>query len=1136
MRADGKLLALFGTRRFWPLCLTQACGALNDNLVRNALVVLALFRAGSAGPVLVALASGLFIFPYMLLSASAGQLADCHDKARLIRVLKLAELALMSVAALGFLLDSLPILLLVLVGLGVQASLFGPLKYGILPDHLRPEELLTGNGVIEATTFVAILAGTMAGGWLILLPNGPLTIASVGLAVAAAGLLTALPIPPAPPRAQQMRVDWNILRATAAVVRQARGERVIWQPILGISWFWTLGATLVAEFPVMAKVTLGAGGEVVSLFLTVFSLGIGVGSLLCARVLHGEASARHVPLALLGISLFTWDFAANCTDAHGLASVSAILGSLHGWRILLDLVLLSACGGFYSVPLYTLIQQCSEPAWRARMVAANNVVNAAFMVGGAVAAAALAAVGVTAPRILAVAALVNLVAVIWSVRLLPASASLRLLRGYAKLFHRTTVTGMEHYPPPGENAVVVPNHLSFADGPLLAAFLPGEPAFVVDTLIATRWWAKPFLMWVQVIRVDPLNPFAVRTMIQAVKQGQRLVLFAEGRISVTGGLMKVYDGAGMIADKAAAKLVPVRIEGTQFSHLSHLGGKLRRRWFPRVTITVFPPVTLSLDSALLGRRRRQAAAQALQDVLVGAAFSTQPLNRTLFAALIDAGNRHGWRTRVLQDADRQTIDYRRILVGACILGRALAANTAPGEHVGVLLPNAAGAVVAFMALQAFGRIPAMLNVTAGAEGMLTACRTARIRRVVSSRRFAERGRLQRDIERMAGQVTFVWLEDLRGSLDWRAQLRGWRDASLARRLPGCRGSADDAAVVLFTSGTEGVPKGVVLSHRNILANCAQAAAVIDFTSADRVFNALPMFHAFGLTVGTLLPLFGGVPTFLYPTPLHYRLVPELIYGNDATIVLGTDTFLAGWARYANPYDFRSVRYLFTGAERLKEATRRLYAERFGVCLLEGYGATETGPVLSINTPMRNASGSVGRFLPGIAWRLATMEGLDAGGRLWVSGPNVMLGYLRASAPGVLEPPEGGWYDTGDIVDVDASGFVWVKDRAKRFAKIGGEMVSMAVGENLAAAIWPDAVHAVVALADPNKGERLVLVTSHMAARLQTLLQAAHARGIPDIMVPRRILILARLPRLGSGKVDYPAVQRLTEAELVAPVT
>jgi acyl-[acyl-carrier-protein]-phospholipid O-acyltransferase / long-chain-fatty-acid--[acyl-carrier-protein] ligase len=1126
----GTLFALFGTRRFWPLCATQACTALNDNLVRNALVVLALYRAGSAGPILVALAAGLFILPYMLLSASAGQLADCRDKARLIRILKCAEFALMGTAALGFLLGSVAVLLVVLVALGVQASLFGPLKYGILPDHLRPDELLTGNGVIEATTFVAILVGTIAGGWLVLLSDGGLTITAVGLTVSVLGLLSARLIPPAPPRARETQVDWRLLHATAALVRQARGDAAIWQPILGISWFWTLGATLVAEFPVVVKDTLAASGHVVTLFLALFSFGIGVGSLLCARVLHGRPSTHHVPLALIGISLFTWDFAMSCAGAEGLTTVAAIIGSPHGWRIMLDLVLLSMCGGFYSVPLYTLIQQRAEPERRARMIAANNVVNAAFMVAGAIVAAGLAAAGIAATRILAVTALVNLVAVLWSLQFVPGSALLRVLRGYARLFHRITVTGLEHYPPPGERAVVVPNHLSFADGPLLAAFLPDQPAFAVDAGFTGRWWVRPFLSRVPTISVDPLNPFAVRTMIETVRRGERLVVFPEGRISRTGGLMKVYDGAGMIADRAQAKLVPVRIDGTQFTHLSHLGGKLRRRWFPPVRITIFPPVTLSLDPALIGRQRRQMAAQALYDVMVDATFATQPINRTLFAAVLDAGDRHGWRARVLMDADRTPISYRRVLLGACVLGRVLATKTVPNENVGVLLPNAVGAVVAFMALQAFGRVPAMLNVTAGAEGMLTACRTAGIRLVISSRRFAGHGRIARDIDRMTGGVDFAWLEDERALLGWRAKLRGWCDAWLARRLPGCRIASDAPAVVLFTSGTEGVPKGVVLSHRNILANCAQAYAVIDFTSADLVFNAMPMFHAFGLTVGTLLPLLSGVPAFLYPTPLHYRLVPELIYAYDATVVFSTDTFLAGWARYAHPYDFRSVRYLLAGAERLKETTRRLYAEHFGVRVLEGYGATETAPVLSINTPLRNAPGSVGRFLPGVASRIEPVEGIATGGRLWVQAPNVMLGYYRLSGPGILEAPKDGWYDTGDIVEVDASGFVWIKDRAKRFAKIGGELVPMTVGEALADSIWPGEAHAVIALDDARSGQRLILATSYRSATLDALLDAARKQGLPVIVVPRRIVFVEHLPRLGSGKIDYPAVQQIVESE------
>jgi acyl-[acyl-carrier-protein]-phospholipid O-acyltransferase/long-chain-fatty-acid--[acyl-carrier-protein] ligase len=325
---------------------------------------------------------------------------------------------------------------------------------------------------------------------------------------------------------------------------------------------------------------------------------------------------------------------------------------------------------------------------------------------------------------------------------------------------------------------------------------------------------------------------------------------------------------------------------------------------------------------------------------------------------------------------------------------------------------------------------------------------------------------------------------------------------------------------------------VVLSHRNLLANCAQIASVIDFHGGDIVFNAMPMFHAFGLTGGTILPLVSGVRTFHYPTPLHYRIVPALIYDTDATICFGTDTFLNGWARYANPYDFYVMRYIFSGAEKVREETRHLFADRFGVRVLEGYGATETSPVLALNTAMQSRPGTVGRFLPGIEWRLEPVAGIETGGRLHVRGPNVMLGYLRETAPGVLEPPEDGWYDTGDIVSVDAAGFVSIVGRAKRFAKIGGEMVSMAAAEALVAMLWPDAQHAVISLPDPRKGESLLLATTRQNADTREILAAARARMIPEIMVPRAVLCVPSIPLLGTGKIDYPAVQRLAESARV----
>lgn len=503
--------------------------------------------------------------------------------------------------------------------------------------------------------------------------------------------------------------------------------------------------------------------------------------------------------------------------------------------------------------------------------------------------------------------------------------------------------------------------------------------------------------------------------------------------------------------------------------------------------------------------------------------------RSLFRALLDAGRRHGGRSPIVEDVEGKPLSYRRLVLGSVMLGRRLAALSVPGEHIGILLPNATGTLVAVLGLLAFRRVPAMLNVSAGAESMISACAAADIRTVLSSRQFIAHARLEAVVQRMSGTVRVVLLEDLHVGSGTMPKVLGLRDTGFARRLPGAVAHPDTAAAILFTSGSEGAPKAVVLSHRNILANCNQLASVVDFDRSDRVLNAMPMFHAFGFTGGTILPVLSGVRTFLYPSPLHYRLIPGFVHKAGATILFGTDTFLMGWGRSAQPHEFQKVRLAFAGAERVREETRRLYEDRFGVRVLEGYGATETAPVIAINTARHNRPGTVGQFLPGIEWRLDPVPGIADGGRLLVRGANVMLGYMKASAPGVLEPLEDGWYDTGDIVDVDEDGFITIKGRLKRFAKLAGEMVSMTAAESLAAGLWPDAVHAVVSRPDPRKGEQLVLVTTQRDASASALLAYARRRSIAELLVPRVTTVIEAMPLLGTGKIDYGAVHRLASA-------
>ena len=489
----------------------------------------------------------------------------------------------------------------------------------------------------------------------------------------------------------------------------------------------------------------------------------------------------------------------------------------------------------------------------------------------------------------------------------------------------------------------------------------------------------------------------------------------------------------------------------------------------------------------IGRERRRLAGVKLYDVMSEMIFQTSNHRVSLFGAVLEAQIIHGRKQPIAEDIERKPLTYAHLVLASLVLGRKMAGHSAKGEYVGVMLPNSVGVVATFFALQAFGRVPAMLNFSTGTKNMLAAIEAAKIKTILTSRRFVELTDMGDTVAVLSQKAEVVYLEDIRRRINPFDKILGLLSRPFARWLHSFLDiSPDEPAVVLFTSGSEGTPKGVVLSHANLLANRNQLAARIDFNQTDTVFNALPIFHSFGLTGGTLLPLLSGIKTFLYPSPLHYRIVPPLVYDTDATILFGTDTFLTGYARVAHPYDFYSLRYVFAGAEKVKEETRRTWADKFGLRILEGYGATETAPVIATNTPMHFKAGTVGRIMPGISYELDPVPGIEAGGKLIVTGPNVMLGYLRAEAPGVLELTRGQRYDTGDIVTIDAEGFVTIQGRAKRFAKIAGEMVSLSAIEGYAAEVWPEHMHAVVSIPDARKGEQLILITDKPQADRQEL--------------------------------------------------
>jgi acyl-[acyl-carrier-protein]-phospholipid O-acyltransferase/long-chain-fatty-acid--[acyl-carrier-protein] ligase len=636
------------------------------------------------------------------------------------------------------------------------------------------------------------------------------------------------------------------------------------------------------------------------------------------------------------------------------------------------------------------------------------------------------------------------------------------------------------------------------------------------------------------IPIDPTNPMALRVLVDELKKGRKVVIFPEGRLTVTGALMKVYEGPGAIAQMAKAKVLPVRIDGALYTPFSRMRGKLRLRWFPKITLTFLPPVRFDPPEGMRGAALRQHQADRLYDVMTDMVFRTSNIDRTLFEALLDARHTHGRRHVVLEDIQRNPANYDRLVMGSFILGRRIAEMTPGQRHVGVLLPNATGCFVTIFGLHAFGRTPAMLNFSTGAVNMAAACTAAQVTTIVTSRRFIEAGNMEEDLKLLSEGRKVIFLEELRETLTIKDKLYGLFArffSNTALRMAGAVRDPDAPAVILFTSGSEGLPKGVVLSHRNLHANRYQAAARIAFTASDVVFNALPMFHAFGLTGGALLPVLAGVRTFLYPSPLHYKVVPELCYETNATVLFGTDTFLMGYARNAHPYDFFNVRLVVAGAERVKPETREAWMEKFGLRILEGYGATECAPVVAVNTPMHFKTGTVGRLLDQIQYRLEPVPGIEEGGRLFVKGPNIMLGYLRADNPGILETPPDGWYDTGDIVKIDEEGFITILGRAKRFAKIAGEMISLALVETRLGQALPEAQHAVVSVPDEKKGEQLVMFTTDEAADARKVGEALKAIGTPALMVPRNVIVLKELPLLGSGKTDYQTLNRMAREKV-----
>jgi acyl-[acyl-carrier-protein]-phospholipid O-acyltransferase / long-chain-fatty-acid--[acyl-carrier-protein] ligase len=683
--------------------------------------------------------------------------------------------------------------------------------------------------------------------------------------------------------------------------------------------------------------------------------------------------------------------------------------------------------------------------------------------------------------------------------------------------------------------LLVPNHVSWIDWMFLGACLDGDWKFVVSSVSAqTSWLHRKIMLNRRTFPIDTTSPYAVKRMAEHLQAKGRLVLFAEGRLSRTGTLMKLFDGTGFLLLKTGAKVVTCYLRGAQRLPFSPQPGW--RQWFPPITAHFSQALIPPKFDALSTTQARTRLTNWLRNQMVQQQFDVEMEfgPRDMLGAIVEMAERHPRRI-VLEDATRQPLSYRRLLVGADVLAKSLnRALSGENPRVGVLLPNINAVPVLLLSLWHIGKVPAILNFSTGPATMLSCAQLAGLKQIITSRVFLERARLKVD-ELTAAGIQFIYLEDMRASIGRVEKISSllrmtFNPSSLAKRQPGTPSvRPGDTAVVLFTSGSEGTPKGVELTHANMLSNIRQMLAVADFTDTDRMFNCLPLFHSFGLTVGTLFPLVRGLYVFIYVSPLHYRVVPAAFYDRDCTIFLSTNTFLNGYARKAHPYDFRSMRYLFAAAEKLQEATATVWSQKFGVRILEGYGATECSPCVSVNTPLSPRYGSVGRLLPGMEYKLESVEGVEDGGRLFLRGPNVMRGYLNPDANAKFKSLDG-WYDTGDIVSVDPEGYLFIRGRLKRFAKVSGEMVSLTAVEDALAGVFPQyglrCQVAVVARPDEAKGEILIAVTNEPKLQIDEIRAAIKAKGLTNLCVPREIKVVREIPKLGTGKIDHRQLAKL----------
>jgi len=852
---DSNQFYLFKDKRFIPIFVVQLCGALNDNLLKTALIILVTYKLANEltiQPYLLAmLANALFVLPFVLFASVAGQIADRYERSSIVKIIKLIEIGYVIASAYGFYTTNLPILFSCCGLMGIHSTFFGPIKYSVLPDQLKKDELLGANGFIEAGTFFAILVGAMMGGFYNSM--GSLVI-TISMFIAILGYIASLFMPKSGNANSDISINFNIFEETISMNKYVYSKNNIYLSILGISWFWFIGAIVLAQIPSLARDTLGVDENVANLFLAIFSIGVGVGSFLCNKLFSNKITTKYVFISTICISIFCTDlfFATKIAGIsykpEHLKDIFQFLSRGHYLRILLDLFGLAAFGGLYIVPLFATMQYFTSPPYRSRVVATNNLINALFMVGSTITLSFLFYLNFSIPSVILTVGILNFSVAIYIYKLIPDSViiPLSLWRWLFKcvfyLMYKVEVKGLENYKKASKRTVIIANHLSYIDPPLIGTYIPDDMKFAINMTVAKEWWVRPFLKIVKTYPIESNNPIAIKSLIEEVKKNRKIAIFPEGRTSLTGSLMKIYEGPGMIADKADASILPIRVDGTQFTCFSKIkklmSGKFTFR--RKITITVLPPVKVNVPAELDSRERRKYIGHALYNVMSEMMFETSSYKETLFHSLINASKLYGRNTKILQDIDNNIESYQGLLLKSFILANIILKDNRHNSNVGIMLPNMTISAITFFATQVAGKTPAMINFTSGANNIISACKTAQINSICTSKRFVKKAELEELISAVKKSgISIVYLEDIRKQVTFFLKIK----CLIATIFPQtyyeniCTSCSElDTATILFTSGTEGNPKAVALSHLNIQSNRCQVTAKIDFNPNDIAFK------------------------------------------------------------------------------------------------------------------------------------------------------------------------------------------------------------------------------------------------------------------------------------------------------------